>query len=446
MPVVIFTFVFAATALATWAIDALLKRLSSGGGEAAHHRVPDYVSPIVAYRIWMWDGSKLKSLNGEGWRPNQPLVAKCLPGHSMVGSGHHAPHDGCTCGIYATKSPDPELTGWWLGIYGEVYLWGTVVEHESGWRAQYAYPKRLVLSPPLVSTVLGTRVARSPWYCLATLAKYGVDIYLADATENIPLWLARSGYDIEGLKRFRKVIWADDIKGEPQYSDDGTEGGNRPDGGSSSQNVGYGDLLRHRYWHFVDTPWSPDHAALADVPAPNAKTQIAAFRAVLASSQPVELKSYDLVWLLHLIGDIHQPLHASTRVTQSDMNGDAGGNKVTLNGDAASNLHSYWDDLPGSDCRFCNDKIRCVNRAIVFAKNLKTPSSRAGYDTNTATWIRESFDDAQTVTYQAPIGIGAGPFTIVPWSNYEVRAYRLAQKRIALSGIRLAEVLNAELK
>lgn len=127
------------------------------------------------------------------------------------------------------------------------------------------------------------------------------------------------------------------------------------------------------------------------------------------------------------------------------MNGDAGGNKVILNGDAVSNLHSYWDDLPGSDCRFCNDKVRCVNRAIVFAKNLKTPSSRASYDTNTATWIRESFDDAQSVTYQAPIGIAEGPFTIVPWSNYEVRAYRLAQKRIALAGIRLAEVLNAEL-
>ena len=34
-----------------------------------------------------------------------------------------------------------------FGIYGEVYLWGTVVEHELGWRAQFAYPKNLFLSP-----------------------------------------------------------------------------------------------------------------------------------------------------------------------------------------------------------------------------------------------------------------------------------------------------------
>jgi len=32
------------------------------------------------------------------------------------------------------------------GICGEVYLWGTVIEHRSGWRAQFAYPKSFVLS------------------------------------------------------------------------------------------------------------------------------------------------------------------------------------------------------------------------------------------------------------------------------------------------------------
>ena len=36
------------------------------------------------------------------------------------------------------------------GIHGEVYLWGTVVEHELGWRAQFAYPKTLFLPPDLI--------------------------------------------------------------------------------------------------------------------------------------------------------------------------------------------------------------------------------------------------------------------------------------------------------
>jgi hypothetical protein len=125
----------------------------------------------------------------------------------MLGSDHYAPHDGCTCGIYATKSP--ELTDWCPGVYGEVYLWGTVVEHDFGWRAQYAYPKRFVLSPlvsSLMSPVLGTRMTRNPERWLAPLAAYGADIYLAGEKRDIPLWTARSGYGTDGIERLREVI------------------------------------------------------------------------------------------------------------------------------------------------------------------------------------------------------------------------------------------------
>ena len=242
-------------------------------------------------------------------------------------------------------------------------------------------------------------------------------------------------------------IWADDIKGEPQYSDDGPDpGGNIPDGASSSQNTGYGDMLRHRYWHFIDVPFSTDGAKLPAIPAPNAETQIDAFRAVLVSDQPDELKSYDLVWLLHLVGDIHQPLHATERVTQDDAQGDAGGNKVKLRGDASSNLHSYWDDLPGTDSQYCAKKVHCVERAVVLGNALPAAPLKAAGETKTAIWVHESFEAARTVVYEEPIGPKDGPYTIVPWSAYETRAEHVAQARMALAGARLAEVLNHELK
>jgi hypothetical protein len=242
------------------------------------------------------------------------------------------------------------------------------------------------------------------------------------------------------------ATWADDIKGDSKYSDDGPDP-NTPDGASSSQNTGYGDLFRHRYWHFVDLPFSPDGAALPATPTPNAQTQIDVFRAVLKSDQPDELKSYDLVWLLHLVGDVHQPLHATTRVTQAQPKGDAGGNNVKLVGHAAANLHSYWDDLPGSDCNFCSpNKIRCVDRATVFGQQAKPPSAKTAHDINTADWVQESFALARSHAYHVPIGAGDGPYTIIPQSAYEVSAYRLGQKRVALAGARLAEVLNHELK
>jgi S1/P1 nuclease len=242
-------------------------------------------------------------------------------------------------------------------------------------------------------------------------------------------------------------VWADDIKGESQYSDDGPDkGGNIPGGAASSQNIGYSDLLRHKYWHFIDIPFSPDQTKLPDIPTPNAETQIDAFRAVLASDQPDELKSYDLVWLMHIVGDIHQPLHTVTRVTQEDALGDAGGNKVKLMGDATSNLHAYWDDLPGTDCQFCAKKIHCVDRAAVLSKTLPTPLLKSVREVKTSVWIHESVQASRTIVYQTPIGAKDGTYTIVPWSAYEVRAQRSAQARLALAGARLAQVLNHELK
>src|SRR5581483_2849313 len=120
------------------------------------------------------------------------------------------------------------------------------------------------------------------------------------------------------------ATWPDQIKSDSNYSDDGSDHGNTPGGSTSSQNTGYSDMLRHKYWHFVDTPFSQDGTALPAIPTPNAKERIDLFRGVLAGSDNDELKSYDMVWLLHIVGDVHQPLHATTRVSSAQVDGDSG--------------------------------------------------------------------------------------------------------------------------
>jgi hypothetical protein len=233
------------------------------------------------------------------------------------------------------------------------------------------------------------------------------------------------------------ATWPDQIKSETGYTDDGTAGGNRPDGASSSQNIGYADKLHHKYWHFVDTPFTQDHSTLPPIPTPDAETQIAAFRAVLASSKPDDLKSYDLVWLLHLIGDVHQPLHAATRVSSHDPNGDNGGNKVTLCAKPCRNeLHAFWDDLPG--------KGSDPSMAVSYGKRLAPADTSLANNLDTSVWIKESFDDAQNDVYVSPIGPGDGPFRLTP--KYKTAAQKLAKERVALAGTRLANVLNSELK
>ncbi len=251
-----------------------------------------------------------------------------------------------------------------------------------------------------------------------------------------------SPQDDEMLIFMIAATWADRIKGNVEYSLDGAPGsnGNLPDGPSSAQNIGYKDKLQHRYWHFLDTPFSIDGTKLPPIPTPNAETQIAAFRKVIASSSADDdLKSYDLVWLLHLIGDVHQPLHCVTRVSSSEPDGDKGGNteKIacsTCNG--ATALHGLWDNIlaPGFDPAV----------ALAAAKALPPTDSQSASNTDTAAWIKESADDAQQYVYVAPIGPGDGPFTIT--LEYNDAAKKLGSERIALAGARLANVLNSELK
>ena len=191
----------------------------------------------------------------------------------------------------------------------------------------------------------------------------------------------------------------------------------------------------HKYWHFIDTPFSTDGTPLPAVPAPNALERIRLFRAVLASGSPDELKSYDLVWLLHLVGDIHQPLHASTRVSQADPDGDAGGNLVKLDC-AQCELHLYWDGLLGGG----ND----LKSVIEGARRLPQAKSSLAAKSEAEAWAAESFADAEQAVYVPPVGPGNGPFALSP--AYRKKARDLGRRRVALAGARLARVLNQELR
>jgi hypothetical protein len=235
--------------------------------------------------------------------------------------------------------------------------------------------------------------------------------------------------------------WADEIKGDSAYSDDGSNGGNTPDGAPSSQNTGYSDLLKHKYFHFVDTPFTNDGSALQAIPTPNAQERIALFRGVLASNSDDKLKSYDLTWLLHLMGDVHQPLHSATRVSSTDPGGDNGGNKVKLNcSGCPKELHAFWDDLLGTG----TSAQAVIKPVIKAAKKLPTADAVLAAKSDEKDWIAESFQAAQQTVYQLPVAAGNGPFSLT--SAYKSKAKTLAKQRIALAGARLANLINNELK
>ena len=127
-------------------------------------RVPDLVSPIEGWRVWVGQADRgdvwLESVvYPMRWPRRVPLRAMCNYGRDPSGF-HEAPGVDCRCGVYAAKTLEqmlryvpervrglePNSLGLGLPwIVGRVSLWGEVEEHEIAYRAEFAYPVSLIV-------------------------------------------------------------------------------------------------------------------------------------------------------------------------------------------------------------------------------------------------------------------------------------------------------------
>jgi hypothetical protein len=112
-------------------------------------RSSTYSEPVVAWRTWTLVGSadgcevRLLPLFGDHrpWPVREPARATCIRGRR-----HPVPGVDCTCGYYATHGIDLLRRSRDPAVLGSVAMWGRVVEHRFGYRAEFAYPQRLRLT------------------------------------------------------------------------------------------------------------------------------------------------------------------------------------------------------------------------------------------------------------------------------------------------------------
>lgn len=203
------------------------------------------------------------------------------------------------------------------------------------------------------------------------------------------------------------------------------------------------DTLRYdkKLWlerkHYINIPFSRDGTPLAEPYSQNAVTAIQGAREVFANSDASLFdKGFSVRILLHVVGDLHQPLHSTSEFSRQFPQGDLGGNRVHLGKNlVANNLHAYWDRGGGL---LCPKKRMNAKRLQRWAHRIekKWPCARFSKNNDPGQWALQSHALAKRLVYQI------NPDQI-PSKAYQKQTKKISEYQIALAGCRLAYFLTS---
>jgi hypothetical protein len=199
----------------------------------------------------------------------------------------------------------------------------------------------------------------------------------------------------------------------------------------------------YTHWHYIDNAFSTDGTALKNLSdTDNVLWAIDKIKPVLQNEQanPYERARF-LAFLVHIVGDIHQPLHTVSRISLAHPDGDQGGNLFVVNMNlpahkkTPSNLHRVWDEGLG----FFVGGDSMENIAALAEKITATyPKNYFGNqisDINLKDWTDEGMNSASSFVYNTLEGQ-------VLSAAYIADGQAIAEQKAALAGYRLAELLN----
>jgi nuclease S1 len=215
-------------------------------------------------------------------------------------------------------------------------------------------------------------------------------------------------------------------------------------------------------WHFINVPIASSFSVAGHCPNHDCvldriedlrhrlQTNESGFALLAPPNPPRTMTSQELAFLIHFVGDIHQPLHAA-------WNADRGGGCVRLttplvhddgkNTDT-TDLHLAWDIDTVLAAMKTHGGSEQATAAALFARFKKGASVPQGTPEQ---WARESNDLAKTVIYQR-LGIpnytttsgdcATGITPVLITSSYLNSNVAIVERRLMEAGIRLSNVLN----
>ncbi len=177
-------------------------------------------------------------------------------------------------------------------------------------------------------------------------------------------------------------------------------------------------------WHYVNMPLDKDYEHCEKNPKGDLITGINKCIAVLKNDvSSVEEKRFSLKMLVHLVGDLHQPLHIGRKE-------DKGGNKVQVQWHGrGSNLHRVWD----------SGLIDSWNMSYIeLAANAKDLSKTEIKNIQKGTvldWVKDSHTLTKRVYGSAKTGEKLR-------YRYSYDYFPVVREQLQKGGLRLAKLLN----
>lgn len=227
------------------------------------------------------------------------------------------------------------------------------------------------------------------------------------------------GEDGEMMLFMLAARWPDDVRGRPEY---------------------------HRgVWHYINYPYRPPSTATAKPEDDNIVDELEKNRGLVKTGADAGARAIALCWVMHLTGDVHQPLHVTQLINGVFPDGDRGGTAFFIRADGGTlSLHQLWDGLVIGSERFQavrNTATELVNRPELargkFAAELAV--------TSVETWaLKESFPLAIKNVYRDGAlkgGSSKGSGEPLP-AGYLEQAKPVAERQLVLAGYRLAASLR----
>lgn len=208
---------------------------------------------------------------------------------------------------------------------------------------------------------------------------------------------------LEGESLSSVSTWADEMKSNPDFKIYGS-------------------------WHYVNLPSDKEYSEFEPEKENIVNTINKAVSILKDRKSSTDEKRFYLKYLVHLVGDIHQPLHAG-------RSEDLGGGKIKLkfkakaNEDNNTNLHVLWDTdlIEDFNMSFTEFSTHLINRY----------QHRSGLNTNfeVLSWLKESHDLATEIYAGTPENSSLS-------YNYVYKYHPVVENRLFLAGIRLGALLN----